>query len=192
MKKYPYFDEAAVKNNIGFYKRIGKEGPIVSIDKFVEELMSYRNEKLKGLYKTLITLRDNKDLITEDSLMIVNKLIGDHKLMSKAIVIYDGSYLNNRIWCDITAGENEMVLELIPQFNLWKDKAYDKFEKLDSIQKINWLYNNFDYIFIHIDMMYSRHDIVRFINNRHYLHKTSHYDYYITPIINRDGSLIYI
>lgn len=161
MKKYPIIDEEDLLEAIQRYKEEDSEHLEYignSVEDFTENLLEYRDENIKALKKALVVYRDS-GLLTKDSLEIVNKLIGDKKLMSKIVVVCDGSWLNNRIYNRVLPS---LRIELKPEFALYKEKDYDKFERLSCKKKIDWLYNHFDYIFIQIYLASSREDLLNY------------------------------
>lgn len=94
--------------------------------------------RTKTILKNLLEFRymelDDEDLET------VNKLIGDTKLHDKFVLVTDGSYLNNRI-CLFDDGSIIIEMTNNSLFNYVNTKMSIK-------DKINWIYNHYDKIFI--------------------------------------------
>lgn len=104
--------------------------------------------RIKSLLQNLVMWRDLSENMPDSDMEILNKLIGDHKLRKKMQIVYDGSYLANRIWMDY---ENNILVEL--SYNGNPDITEDikeKFKRLNNSDRIDYLYNHFDTIFIQI------------------------------------------
>ena len=144
----------------------------------IESNLTYRNNK--GIIKALSTLRKYGKM-DNDSLEIVNKLIGDHKLRKKFVVACDGSYLSCRIWLYIdTRDEGKFNLEIDCPIIDKYEKLSEKFDNMCSKEKINFLYNHFDLIPIQLgrlDMMTTEEELLSMIEFEQVISNLEH-DFY--------------
>lgn len=132
------------------------------IEKHVQRLNKMATKDTKGLIKALIVYRDNKDLLSEESLIVINKLLGDTKILKKVRLINDGSYRMNRIWGYVDLKSKEIIIR--PYFD-WHSKSSEKlnFDKLSTKEKIDWIYNHFELIYVQVKLVKSREDIMQLI-----------------------------
>lgn len=115
-------------------------------------------KQVKQVLRNLVAWRNlciNGTIPSLDDYAILNKLIGDHKLHKKFQVVYDGSYLANRIWvCDSEYSGKDgsrFSVELLEYGHAdIPEKYFHEFNKCNIAEKIDWIYNHFDTIFIQI------------------------------------------
>lgn len=167
--KYPHINKERIKDNVDYWNTYHPgEGSIFmkahncyDYESFEKEWFNASKPFDKNLERYLITMRENSDLITNSSKIVIDKLLGDSKIRNKLRFIYDGSYYNNRIWFEgFESGINCIFMISVTQH----DKDY--FNKLPIKKKIDWMYNHFDYIYVMVDSMLERKDIVRVINTK--------------------------
>jgi hypothetical protein len=161
---YPSISEKSVAESIELCKRNHIENRLgETVDEFMNNLKN-RSKVIndKDLVKSLIVYRDNKDLLTDESIEVVNKLLGDTKIRNKIRIVYDGSYLVNRIWGSVDLEKGKIAL--IPEFSGYEiDVESSKFDNLSLKKKIDYLYNHFDTIYLQINLVKSVLDIIEII-----------------------------
>lgn len=163
--KYPSISKKEVQGAVSFYKQhpeVKREFNIYkgdTVEEFINNIEKVAIRDDKKLEKSLIVYRENKDLLTDESIEVVNKLLGDRKIRNKIKLMNDGSYLANRIFgfVDLEKG----LIKIIPCFD-WFDIGADgtEFSHLSPKKKIDWLYNHFDTIYVQIKYVESRFDIL--------------------------------
>lgn len=145
MKKRELYNDKDLQEAVDFYTEhpeddiYGWHQSKENIISYIEHHMEYDVEMVR---KNLITIRDS-EFIDEDSIDVVNKLLGDRKILPKTKITYDGSYLNNRIWVHVQDYKICLYID-----NDYHDEDYEKFKKLSNKKKIDWLYNHYDTIFV--------------------------------------------
>lgn len=119
-------------------------------------------KQVKQVLRNLVAWRNlciNGTIPSLDDYAILNKLIGDHKLHKKFQVVYDGSYLANRIWvCDSEySGKDGSRFSVELSYSHYHNRPTDipekyvhEFDKCNVVEKIDWIYNHFGTIFIQI------------------------------------------
>ena len=156
--KYSNYNYDDIKHTIKFYtenceyKSLLVPYPNISEDEFIKLLIK-RQTKSKELdkifYHSLVTIRNNKDLINNETLETVNKLIGDHKIMNKIRYIYDGSFYSARIYDPKIVDDKfsfivDIDARVLPEY----------INNLKPAKKIDWLYNHLDYIPVQLPFMH--------------------------------------
>lgn len=179
--KYEHISRKEVMETIDFYKRNPDiNSPTIRImgrttEEFIGNL-NKRSQKNKNgrLEKSLVVYRENKDLLTKESIEVINKLLGDKKIRDKVRIVHDGSYLVNRIWnyVDTECGK----VNICPEFWAYRiDVPSSEFDRLSLKKKIDWLYNHFDVIYIQINLVKSRQDIIEEIEYQTMQDELEHY-----------------
>lgn len=143
-KQYDEFNKDPYKYLDYINGRIKKylDNPI-SIDKFLRML-------LNNPYRVFCDIGTDKWI---DQVVIVANLLFNKELRDKLLIVTDGSYLNNRIWItgDIT---NDGDIGVLFDIDLGHDvpkPISDVFYQMKVIDKINWLYDHFEYVFLQVD-----------------------------------------
>ena len=164
--KYSTYNYWQIKDAIKFYTENPQyESPYtgISVDQFINIL--HKNESKsslcdKAFYKTLCNLRDNKDLLSNNTIQIVNKLMGDRKIIDKIRFINDGSFYSVRIWTPRTT-DNTFSINV----DIYNNDEIPKYvNKLEICDKIDWLYNHLEYIPVQIPInLNSRSKLLRYI-----------------------------
>lgn len=156
--KYPSINVKEVKETVDFYNenpQIDSPTPKVmgrTVEQFMESLNKRAIKDDKGLEKSLIVYRDNSELLTEGSIQVINKLLGDRKIREKIRIVNDGSYLVNRIW--VTVDTQYSKIEFLPEFYGYRVGVRDSvFHSLPVKKQIDWLYNHFDVIYIQMPLV---------------------------------------
>lgn len=163
--KYPSINENEVKETVDFYnqhpdmkpKFRGYDGD--TVEGFISSIRKVAIKDNKILERSLIVYHENKDLLTDESIEVVNKLLGDRKIRNKIMLMADGSYLSNRIFgfVDLEKG----LIEIKPCVHLYgSSNVYTEFKKLPPKKKIDWLYEHFDVIYVQIKLVKSRFDML--------------------------------
>lgn len=163
--KYPSISKKEVQGAVSFYNQHPDMKPKFrvcsgdTVEEFISSIEKVAIKDDKKLERSLIVYRENKDLLTDESVEVVNKLLGDRKIRNKIKLMNDGSYLTNRIFgfVDLEKG----LIEIKPCF-YWFDICADgtEFSELSPKKKIDWLYNHFDVIYVQIKYVESRFDIL--------------------------------
>lgn len=164
--KYPYISEKEVAETLKFYNENPHiDSPTIkvmgrTIEQFIENLNKRARMDNDGrLIKSLVAYRDNKDLLTDESIQVINKLLGDRKLRSKIRLVSDGSFLVNRIWGFVNTESGKIVIR--PEFDGRSIEVdTSNFYKLSTKKQIDWLYNHFDIIHVQIGLIETRDDIL--------------------------------
>lgn len=164
--KYPSINKKQVLDAVNFYN----ENPelcshvVIEMGTTVEQWMERLNERAKKdsdgkLEKSLIVYRKYRSLLSEKSIEVINKLLGDRKIRNKIRIVYDGSYLVNRIWSYVDLEKEQIVIR--PEFNGYEFNVNtSEFDKLSPKKQIDWLYNHFDVIYVQITLVKSLQDIL--------------------------------
>ncbi len=115
-------------------------------------------EQKKHLYKTLLSYRDHVD--SEESRVLLNKLIGDRRIIDKACIITDGSFAKFRIYCWMDCDDG---IHVWFDSNLYQpgDAKVQKLCENKQVKKaLNYIVSKYDMIPFHDisigDMWFSR------------------------------------
>lgn len=154
--KYPCISEKSVLETINFYNENPQiNSPTIdvmgrTVEQFMENLNKRAQKDKDGkLVRSLVTYRNNKDLLTDESIQVINKLLGDTKIRSKIRIVTDGSYLVNRIWSYVDTENRKVVI--LPEFDGYSIGVdSSEFYKLSPKKQIDWLFNHFDIIYVQI------------------------------------------
>lgn len=157
---YPHLDMDELKDFVKYWegKDVDETGIPVqdrfkSIDLMIENINSIGEAiPWKRIERCLIIYRQNAELFTEDSIQVINKLLGDTKIRSKIKLVTDGSFLNNRIWCSVHEGE----ISLFPYISY---KINPNTKSMSCSKEIDWMYNHFNVIYLQIPLLETREDI---------------------------------
>lgn len=163
--KYPHINKSGIEKAVLF----DNDNPQYEMDFLgmtVDQAMKFWADKAYtdnvALDKILMVYRENSDFVCDkDSIDVINKLLSDRRFRKKVRIIHDGSYYTNRIWAHTNVGGK---VEFTPEICVWElDIDNTSFQKLSAKKKLNWLYNHFDVVYIQVDAVESRDDIIRFI-----------------------------
>ena len=163
--KYPCINRSGIEKAV----RFDNDNPQYDMDFLgmtVDQTMKFWADKAytdnATLDKTLMVYRENSDLVYDkDSIDVINKLLSDMRFRNKVRIIHDGSYYTNRIWVHTNVGGK---IEFTPEICVRELDIDDTaFQNLSAKKKLNWLYNHFDVVFIQVDAVESREDIIRYI-----------------------------
>lgn len=177
---YPHISEKDVLETVNFYNNhpdFISPTPGKTVEEFIGNLNKRAKKDTDGkLEKALMTYHANADLLDDESLEIVRKLLDNKKIREKIRIVDDGSYLVNRIWNCIDAENGKIVI--IPEFDGHSINVdSSEFYKLSAIEKIDWLYNHFDIIYAQISLVETRQEMEEEINFGTWLEVLEKYDY---------------
>lgn len=163
--KYPDYDKDDIQETLDTYLTfdknilpslfmgtdITKDSPEYNVDfavKLYDKETAFKLSHRK--FVKLLSEIKNTFLLDENSVIIINKLIGDRKIYKKIRFCTDGSYRNNRIWGHCNR-YNKYEIEPMLRYNFRKKFNYKpSIDKDDPKTFIDWLYNHFDTIFLQI------------------------------------------
>lgn len=86
--------------------------------------------------------------ITDEEMKVFNKILGDRSILDKLVFVWDGSYRTQRIFYKKFNMENKNSFDIESDW-LYKNRK-NKYYKMSTIDKLNFLKNNYDTIFIHL------------------------------------------
>lgn len=159
--KYPEYNIESVQDTLDTYLKLHSE-PMWFKCAGIEKLSAeYNAENYIRIYnqhtvssisrkdfeRTLSEIRKSR-FIDDESKKIINKLLGDKKLFRKIKVCSDGSYRNNRIFCNTDIYAEKAFKINIELYRILYMQIPEEVENLTPNKKIDWLYNHFDTIFI--------------------------------------------
>ena len=164
--KYPTIDRAHVEEYVKFYDENPEfSPPLKYYGKTAEEIYEHltnAGEVFDDRFEEiLLTYRNNPDLLTEGTLEIINKLLNDQKLREKIKFVNDGSFLTHRIWGFV---DSDLKIRFSPEITYYGENVIGKvnslkFDTLTNEQRIEWLYDHFDTVWVEILLLRSREEI---------------------------------
>lgn len=161
--KYPNLSEKDIMRSIQLrieHPEYNYNNRPTTLNEFIDGMKNEAKKDDGRLYQSLMVYRENKDLLTDESIVVINKLLGDKKIRDKIRLINDGSYFVNRIWGHVVI-KNEKI-EICPEFNGPSiDIDSSRFDELSVKKKIDWLYNHFDNVYVQIPLVKTRQDILK-------------------------------
>ncbi len=187
--KYPCINEKQIEETLKFYNENPDiDSPVINVmGRTLTEYIDNMNKRAKKdtngkLEKSLIIYRENKDLLTDQAIEVVNKLLGDRKIRNKIRLVNDGSYLVNRIWGHVRIRDGKIDMQ--PEFDgYYIGIDTSKFNNLSIKKKIDWIYNHFDLIYVQIPFVDNLKDILNLIEceliqdvfDKRFLHEFNYY-----------------
>lgn len=124
----------------------------VSLPENNETLISYRSRTetiLKNKDKVnriLDFIRNNN--ISDDEMRVFNKILGDKQILDKLVFVWDGSYRSHRIFYKKHSKGDKNSFSIECDW-LYYNKR-NKYNSMTLIDKLNFLKNNYEIIFIHL------------------------------------------
>ena len=139
------------KNNFPDHEFVGKT---------VDEAIEYWKAQAKNteeLERILKLYEENSDLLASDEDFVMVRELLTHPEKDRLRLIHDGSYYTHRIWFNIN---NDGLIKVSPSIR-WKDDEFECMDqKLDEIlsprEKIDFLFENFEVVYVQTPMFESR------------------------------------
>lgn len=168
--KYSAFNNDVIKRLVNFYNDNSEYAPLYYIGKTIDETkknMVTKYYKYKDKLKdSLNVYLENKDLLTHEAIFIIESILKDDKLWDKLRFIPDGSGVTNRIWSHSIGEKITISISFESEyFNIECPEFFGENDDKSLEKQIKFLYENFDIIFIQIDLIENRNDIHEIIIN---------------------------
>lgn len=158
---YPSINEKLLQDTLKQYEERGEKDCIsykLILERLDKKEKFYQKTNCKQVNTFLNLCRDNIDLFDPNSLEVINKLLGDTKLKRKFRDTCDGSYLNNRIW--LYVNPRSCLIEMRVEINFTNDESV---KSMSSKEKIDYMYNHFDAIYLQFENLSNRFDMLHMI-----------------------------
>ena len=121
------------------------------------EAQAVKTDELEAILKLF---EENSDLLASDEDFVLIRELLAHPERDRLRLISDGSYYTHRIWIHIDADDE--VVRVSPTI-CWKDSEFKRMskrmEELSPREKIDFLFKNFEVVYVQTPAYTSREDI---------------------------------
>lgn len=135
--------------------KIPMDGALVtSVEEYVAEYTKHDRPITHEEVARIMTVLLESGCLKEDGQQLAKLLINNPRYARKMILVFDGSYRNNRIWFN---GDNLFV----DCFRYYGKRDYVNFTGKSMKYQLNWLWNHYDVIYFQVPLFSGVDDVIK-------------------------------
>ena len=184
-KYYDLVNYSSIKESVDFWNNdpITKDLTHSFKGKSVEQAIEYWKScalKTDKIESSLAVYLKNHDLLYSDyEIKFITELL-NHPERDRFRLIHDGSYYSHRIWFHVN--QDDKKIHISPSID-WHDgneslkHLSDEMNILPVEDKIQFLLDHFEVVYIHMDIVENRSDIIDSIGNDMHMYRMLDFDF---------------